>query len=156
MFHPCFIRGKMAISLELSEMSHPILGDREDGRRSQAERPSENMATLSQSTLRRRYRWARDQLGVPKGRFPYCTEPRHDGTPHVEISGGQYAWESRDPESRIMIGDTKLWSGSPRCIERNEMMLHHATRDRKRVRLNAFAGGSVVWERPTAPTERSR
>jgi len=48
------------------------------------------MSTLSQATLQRHYRSACERLGVPNDRFPYQTCPAHDGSPHVEISGGHY------------------------------------------------------------------
>jgi hypothetical protein len=48
------------------------------------------MSTLPQSTLRRRYLLACDQLGVPEGRFPYQTQRADDGSPHVEVSDGLY------------------------------------------------------------------
>ncbi len=49
-----------------------------------------DMSTLSQSTLRRRYLLACEELGVPHGRYPYQARPAHDGSPHVEVSDGVY------------------------------------------------------------------
>jgi hypothetical protein len=48
------------------------------------------MSTLSASTLRRRYIGACDRLGVPEARFPYQSQPAHDGSPHVEVTGDLY------------------------------------------------------------------
>ena len=48
------------------------------------------MGTLSQSTLRRRYARACRQLAAPAGRFPYRSQPAHDGSPHVEVSNDLY------------------------------------------------------------------
>ena len=51
---------------------------------------SPDMSTLSASTVRRRYVQACDRLGVPEARFPYQSQPAHDGSPHVEVTDDHY------------------------------------------------------------------